>query len=332
MRRARDVNAPGHDSFLDIVANMVGIVIILVMLVGVRVRHAPSSAVVPSETDPALIDAQAIEQSLTEENWALADEAARVAVEAAASRQRRDMLATLVAALEHRIRQRQEQLGVAEASNSAAATELAEARRQLERLRAEQARLAQVPEQTVVVESLPTPLSRTVDENETHFQLRGGYIAHVPVAKLVEHFKADARRKIGRLVDQPELTDTVGPEGGFRLRYTIVRRDIAPDVALATGRGGAYAELERWTLIPVADLLGEPVDVALGEGSEFQRVVASLHPGRTTITVWTYPDSFSDFRRVKEYLFRRGFATAARPLPEGVPISGSPEGSKSAAQ
>ena len=36
-RSARnDTESPGHDSFLDIVANMVGILIILVMVVGVR--------------------------------------------------------------------------------------------------------------------------------------------------------------------------------------------------------------------------------------------------------------------------------------------------------
>ena len=49
MRRANSVHEedgdglPGEDSFLDIVANIVGILIILVMVVGVRVSHGALS-------------------------------------------------------------------------------------------------------------------------------------------------------------------------------------------------------------------------------------------------------------------------------------------------
>ena len=35
-RIRREVDAPGQDSFLDVVANLVGILIILVMIVGTR--------------------------------------------------------------------------------------------------------------------------------------------------------------------------------------------------------------------------------------------------------------------------------------------------------
>ena len=67
-------------------------------------------------------------------------------------------------------------------------------------------------------------------------------------------------------------------------------------------------------------------------GSQFRQLVETMRPGATVITVWTYPDSFGDFRELKKWLFDRGFATAARPLPEDQPISGSPTGSRSAAQ
>ncbi len=55
-------------------------------------------------------------------------------------------------------------------------------------------------------------------------------------------------------------------------------------------------------------------------------------PDRTTVTVWVYPDSFNQFRTLKAELFRRRFLTAGRPLPEGHPIGGSPDGSRSASQ
>jgi hypothetical protein len=45
-----------------------------------------------------------------------------------------------------------------------------------------------------------------------------------------------------------------------------------------------------------------------------------------------YPDGFDAFRQIRQDLYRRGYVIAARPLPPGSPISGSPDGTKSAAQ
>jgi hypothetical protein len=52
----------------------------------------------------------------------------------------------------------------------------------------------------------------------------------------------------------------------------------------------------------------------------------------TTVTFWCYPDSFSAYRRLREEMHRLAIPTAARPLPEGAPIGGSAEGSKSVVQ
>ena len=43
-------------------------------------------------------------------------------------------------------------------------------------------------------------------------------------------------------------------------------------------------------------------------------------------------DGFAAFRRIKEELYRLGFATAGRPLEQDMPIGGSPQGTKSAAE
>ena len=101
---------------------------------------------------------------------------------------------------------------------------------------------------------------------------------------------------------------------------------------VVTGMGGSFAELERWTLIPTDRRLGEPVDEALATGSRFREVLAAYPPDGTTVTVWTYEDSFAEFRRLKESLYRLGYSTAGRPLPANHPIGGSPDGTKSAAQ
>jgi hypothetical protein len=99
---------------------------------------------------------------------------------------------------------------------------------------------------------------------------------------------------------------------------------------LAAGR--IEIQLKRWTLIPLSSDLGERIDAALRRGSRFQSVLSGYPPDATTVTIWVYPDSFSEFREIKKHLFQLGFATAGRPLPAGFPISGSPEGSKSAAE
>ncbi len=72
--------------------------------------------------------------------------------------------------------------------------------------------------------------------------------------------------------------------------------------------------------------------LALEQGSDFRRSLAKILPGRTTITIWVYPDGFDAFRQIRKELYRLGYTIAARPLPPGASISGSPEGSKSAAQ
>jgi hypothetical protein len=82
----------------------------------------------------------------------------------------------------------------------------------------------------------------------------------------------------------------------------------------------------------VANQVGETAAEALAEGSEFRQSLRKLRPGYHTITMWLYPDSFDAFRQIRKELYRLGYMVAARPLPPGTPISGSPDGSKSAAQ
>ena len=135
-----------------------------------------------------------------------------------------------------------------------------------------------------------------------------------------------------RLQRQPSFTETLGPVGGYRMQYTLERVEIPVDVQMATGRRGFQAQLRNWTLLPTSPNLGEPVDTALAGGSAFHEALSRYRPARTTVTLWTYNDSFAEYRKVKDALFNMGFSTAGRPLPVGVPIQGSPNGTRSAAQ
>lgn len=64
--------APGQDSFLDVVANLVGVMIILVMVVGTQARHVVSeiSDGNETETSPAPNIAAARQKLATQERAA----------------------------------------------------------------------------------------------------------------------------------------------------------------------------------------------------------------------------------------------------------------------
>ena len=333
-RHLQETEEPSHDSFLDIVANIVGILIILVMVTGARAKNWPAEAVdeqPAAEALAALEQDQSLEISLRRNMATLKDQLRQLETEALAQHQVRTRRATVVAVAEREIESRRQGLDAESRQALRLRQQLSQAQAELENLRHErQVALATVPE-AILVQSYPTPLSHTVDDREIHFQLRAGRVVFIPLERLLKRFKQDAQRKVYKLRTSPELSGTVGPEGGFRLRYTLVRRDLSPEMQINSGTTG-YAQLSRWTLIPVAGLLGEPVDEALAAASRFREVLAAHSPETTTVTIWTYGDSFAEFRRLKKELFGMGFATAGRPLPDGAPIGGSPHGTKSAAE
>jgi hypothetical protein len=338
MRRPQPENMadPGHDSFLDIVANIVGILIILVMVTGLRVRdatvHAASADEGLRQEAAALEKEQATAGSLRQDILSAAAQIQDLTRQRMLREEEREHLAAIVAAWEHKIRSYRDQLDAQAKQAYDLQLAISQAEAQLEQLQRDRAAAAAAKAPPIRVESYPTPLSKPVDGDEAHFQLRGGLVAFIPLQELMEQFKDEARQKAPRLLHQEALTDTVGPTGGFRLRYTLMRREITDETAIAAGRAGMYATLTKWTLIPSSGQLGEPIDAALAPASRFRGALAEFDPDRTTVTIWTYPDSFAEFRRLKQELYHLGFPTAARPLPYDVPIGGSPQGTKSAAE
>lgn len=327
---------PSYDSFLDIVANIVGILIILVVVTGVRVKHLDFEEHPLSEnvrqSAQELHRRQAMVASMRGNLIDTSRQIEAVQIVRAFQASERNQLATAVAFAEHEIENRRNALDADDRSEFDMRRAVAEAQAELADLNRKLARPTP-PENgpVVVVENYPTPLSETVDGNEFHFQLRGGRIAYIPLDSLIGRFTKDAKQKLYQMRDQMELSDTVGPEGGFRLRYTLQRYDLTPAEAMAAGHGGSRVRLKRWTLIPVSNTVGDPVEAALAEGSEFHRRLKEI-PSDAVLTVWTYPDSFKEYRQLIKAIYHQGYACAVRPLPNGAPISGSPEGTKSAAQ
>jgi hypothetical protein len=337
-RRRDDLESSGqdHDSFLDIVANIVGILIILVMVVTVRAKDAPLPTAEITQNKPAAqpsgIDLQqplARLQSLRTFIQDSANEVRNLDHMLQTRAAEREAMAMVVAAGESKIAERRENLDEKQQAAFDLQRHMNEARARLDNVELQRINLAGFESPTVKIESLPTPLSRTVLGDEVHFQLKGKRLAHIPLEQLVDEARGQLRHKLWKLDGVPEVTEIVGPREGFRIRYTLEKRNIFDPV---NDRAGYEIRAKYWEVIPVAGQLGEPVEAAFAPNSKFRHVLRNVNSRDDTITIWTYPDSFDEFRRLKKELYSLGFAVAGRPLPAGVPIAGAPSGSRSAAQ
>jgi len=325
----------GSDSFLDIVANIVGILIILVMVTGVRVKEFRSDERdVPDQPAVDLTASQQEVAALIAQQTSLATEAQRLLTQREQQVLVAEEMAGRVAALKTTLAARvSDQQRQAAQEQQQRAEQLKEVQQQQDRLNdllRELEVAANKPRKTVTLEPSPTPISQAVDGPEVHLQLLGGRMAYVPLEELADLVKREIRAKVDLLRSSPELTGVVGPVRGFKLRYTIERLSVPTDPALA-GMMSA-AQVTRITFIPDSQTLGIPLDTCLARNSEFRRMLMQYDPARTTVTVWTYPDSFGEFRRLKKELYLLGFSVAGRPLPFGKLIEGSPHGTRSAAQ
>jgi hypothetical protein len=327
--RPEETSSAGQDSFLDVVTNIVGILIILVMVVGARVRQIvlaprPAPPAAAGEIDGEVARLQDTVDSTESEIEQLQDQARTLALTAAHVGDVRLQLATAVAAAKHVVEERKRGVDAARAAAADAEVRRQRIAEEIERCTIELDGLAHRPATTREVLAYPTPIGRTVNGDELHFRIAGGRIAYIPLEELFERAKSHVERNQRRLDDLVSRPQRVGPEQGFMLELVI-------DVRIDQARGQMLTTSREWVVQPVAPTAGETVDEALESSSRFRRVLAGVKPD-TTVTLWCYPDSFAGYRRVREELYRLGIPTAGRPLPEGAPIGGSAEGSKSVVQ
>lgn len=343
-RRNRSTLELGHDSFLDIVANLVGILIILVVILGSQSKQVLEQIQVESVE----------ESSVDQTQWASDDqmaELAQVSMRAAAARidstkfertikqqdallartrQERAMLLDLLSEAQKAWEDKKQELDQKLTLAAAKQTEFEQTQLDLQQLQGERERLENQSAPVVSLQHLPTPMARTVFGDEIHLRLKGNLVSVVPVDRLVEEIKQDFERAAAGS-RQGQLDGAVGPMRGYVARYVMDKsRGL-------TSRGGraqmaTRIQLVGMTLEPLAEPHGQSIEKVLNGSSELDIELAGRDPGNTTITVWVYPDSFGAFRSLKERLYQKGFATAARPLPMDRQISGSPQGSRSTAQ
>lgn len=219
---------------------------------------------------------------------------------------------------------------------------VASARANVAALKAERDRLQRVvdtisaaPRPREALNKDRSPVARTITGEEYHFEVRGDRVAFIDLDRLLEKAQADAKLRL-RMTGPTSrsVSGTVGPIGSFSVSY-----EVGPTgVGVVSGLRGPAAVsasygLQGFEVVPTRAQRGEPFELAFGSpASEFGRVIQRLNPARTTITLWVYPDGFPLYRRLWDALHSYGFTIAARPLPEGMPIRGGPNGSRSSGQ
>ncbi len=200
---------------------------------------------------------------------------------------------------------------------------------QRDTLKTEVMALASTPRPKAKVLSNKNPVAKPTDGDERHFEVRRNRVSPIPLDRLLTQVKADANLRI-RLSDGKRVVESkVGPVGAFSLRYVLIRSMGIDDIV---DRRTMSYDLRAWEVVPQQEGRGESYETSRRPFSEYARAVDGLSPTKHSTTFWIYPDSFPLFRRLRDDLQAKGFLVAARPLPEGMTIRGSPAGSVSAAQ
>ena len=355
-RRARSPERleDGQDSFLDVVSNLVGVLIILIMVAGARVRNAASElaeaadasevAAVADDDSPGATTKTLEERRAEKEYVAAVDELEKLAeqvqarqrvmsetnerasaleaqADAAEAEYRRlvQLAAELDAAFEGASRQKSDAKKEAFDLKSA----IFEKEKRRDDLQREKEALVAARPQATVLENIPTPISqRVADGHEGFFCLKNGRISHVPLNEFQERVLLKFKNYRGDFTPG-EMEEKIGPIDNYVFKYYV---------ELGTRRDGDgtryYFEFKYGECAPTNDLIGEPVDDALASRSSvFCNRLLKYVRDDTTITIFVYPDSYGYLNDVKKFLFSLGYMTAFRPLPDGVPISMSPNGS-----
>jgi hypothetical protein len=310
------------DSFLDVVANVVGIILRLIIVAWAAGRsyHGPpppapppqptfeEPVALPEPTDP-------LTPELEKERHELALAQARLLEETRKwedVRRRRAAAAGDVTAL---VSRRQGLEDAARATKADAApppalslAEIASRSKQLaEDIKA--LKNAPSPKQTL---RYRTPVSQTLQTEEVFFECKGGRVSLVDVGVMIEEVKRSMGDKGSGANRAWNFANTTSAVGAFRMHYRIEQDP-----------GTSRIFLSGYEIEPVVLDRGEAAEAALAPGSAFRRAVDHLDAQETAITFWVYPDSFALYRKLRDLLHDRDFVVAGRPLQGGELIGAS---------
>ncbi|MFM8890343.1 MAG: hypothetical protein ACKOTB_01755, partial [Planctomycetia bacterium] len=259
--KPEDISAAGQDSFLDVVTNIVGILIILVMVVGGRVQQvilapvaAPASRVEDLQSEVDMLEQKV---ALAESEIAdLAEQGRTVATAAVLAGDTRLGLATAVSAAKAELDRRKHEADASKVKAADAAARRRQLEVEIERCTLEAEGLSHRPATTQEVLAYPTPVGRVGNGDEIHFRLAEERIAFIPLEELFGLAKAHTRRHSGPISDLASRIESVGPAQGFMLDYVI-------EAKIDQARGQVLIRSREWVVRPVGTT-GETAAEAFG--------------------------------------------------------------------
>lgn len=350
----------GSDSFLDILANIVGILIILIVVAGMRVSRSPAKPTAPA-SEAQTVEAASIvalpsiikptDEAALEPEPERLEETKDVIEAPTLSQELVDHVNSLQATLD-RLQSRRNQLVSEERKLASQATQirqsvassheaLEENRHQLaqgsqalaaldESVRATARELAELRvtlEETAATQPDPTilqhklnPVGRQVHGKQILFLLTGGRVAVVPTEAFLDAFQSKRQLIMNRLLRSQQYTGTLGPIQGFKMDYVVDR--VTPTLVeeLRYGTATFRARLSMWQFIPQDNLVTESADEALHPNGRFLAALRQAG-GDDTLTFFVHPDSFAIHRELQDFAHEQGFEVAANPILSGEPIS-----------
>jgi hypothetical protein len=344
-RRPREI-AFSLDSFLDVVANVVGIIIrlILVAWVGARSYKAltqlpptdpPAAAAIPIPADPLEHELDQQREELRQTQERLLEQMRRLQdLQAGNAKSDKE---TLV--LSAQLQELEKERGAIDSAlkqkgwtAAAAVQSLEDLRKRRERLEEDLRALEKMPSAKKTLR-YHTPVSRPVHLEELHFECINGRVTFVDVAAFLLETRGEMQECSALLRHQWLVEKVTSPVGPFRMRYSIERERGLLDSSGPPDPHGAFRySLSGWTIEPLTPDRGETLEAALAPSSAFRQIVDAIDPEQSVITFWVCTDSFPLFRKLRDYLYERNVEVAGRPLPRGYPIASSRGGTVSRGQ
>lgn len=330
---------PGGDSFLDITANIVGILVLLVVVVGVRAGREvfmpePVETVDASESLAAILEelkATTARAGLDrQEAIELRENILATVLEAERRAKERAEATLYVTTLRAELDEARDDLTEDDRRSLDAHNALAQAQLKLDQLARQQIGLsAYEPEPDVeTVTVAPTPIVDGQADLTVSFRLQGDRLVYVPVNEI----EIDLKNKIkAPAISDPSkpvtTTERLGPIDGFAGEAKI---DWA--VRVSGNRVGVLPRLNKLILREVTPLRGEDPDQAFGPGGYVTSRLELLDPADFVVRLIVYADSFDTAPDVGQRFRDRGFRVAQSLKSNGSSIGFSSDGYQAVTQ
>jgi hypothetical protein len=334
-----------QDSFLDVIANLVGVIIILVMLVGAKATRdvlrdskpevdkvAVSEPTSASKSGVEIVADKKVVKLLTkakvsalrarQEVEEIAVRLVRMKQESTELDAERVTLAMHRSIVEEDIAKRRARLDADKQKEFDVQRQIVESQIQLDKLMQEQLGLLDGPQTVEELECLPTPIGREEDGSKAiNIRLKNGLASILPVEELLAELENHGHEISRRLETNDQVVD--------RLRFVIGRFDDPASI-----NGPRAGHVNRPTIdfafefLPTSEDIGQDVELAMAPGGSLNRYLTSGKRQSSAVIIWLYPDSYDDFRFLKRELWKMGYAVAVKALDFGHSPAGARHGGK----